>query len=423
MRITQILVIAIAVLSMASSKKNEVPKNLVLYYSKFPIEYLRKMALTAESEINRSNDEPLIGGIHDYIFTLDENELALIVAKYVFEYDNFKDGILEKISEVNFHKTFIGLEVFLKGFSAEKLEKIAYGVEAYKRKLHNQEDMTGGLLDVLPYLKRNKESIIRVIFDQIANYEELKNSILLEKLAQHPIIRESEVKSELEETDKATLINFAVTCELYERRTTNKNYRGGLHDYAWSLSREELQKIILTFMRKFPILSGKGFLRRLIYQYKVNLKPIFHGINNYIHLLREPEIDQIFKSFSLEILGEENLNYNDLVFEGKRTLIKRFLENYINHEEVVEKSKIYPGGLQTYITTLGDQVLSNYCCSLESYERKIKNQTLFGGIHDMIKSINKEQKIEYIQEKAYIFNELYVSGKIDSINKEFGGCN
>lgn len=422
MRITQIIVIAIAILSLVSSKRQEVPKNLVFYYSKFPIEYLRKLALTAESEINRSNDEVMIGGLHDYILTLEVDELALIVAAYVYENDIFKDGGLEDLAEINFHKTFIGLEVFLKGFAAEKLESIAYGVEAYKRRFYGQEEMTGGLLDVIPYLKKNKESIIRVIFDQISNFEVLKNSNLLEKLAQHPIVPESIAKIELEEADKATLVNFAVVCEKYERNFTKKFYRGGLHDYVWSLDRTEIIQVILTYMRKYPILAGKGFMKRLIFQYKTDLKPIFHGISNYVHLLREPEIDQIFNAYKLHILGEENLKYNELVFEGKRTLIKRFLEGYFNHEEVVINSMIYPGGLQTYITTLGDQVLSNYCCSLEAYERKIKNQILFGGIHDMIKTISKEQKIEYIQEKAYIFHELYIAGKIKSINQEFGGC-
>lgn len=419
MKIAQILVLCLIAAAMAE----EVKKNFYLeaYYKKFPRADLIKILYKIE-EI-RNEGRPVIGGVHDIVHLLDTDKLAERVAKEIDSNPEFQEGNIETLAEVNFADTFLGIEAPLRNFKREKLERIAYGVEKYIRIRRGQEEMTGGLLDVVPYIK-NDEDLVQLIVKLVRNDKELQNSVLLELLGQHEIASIEEFEGSLKKLDKKTLVNFLIACEIYDRKTTGSRRKGGYHDYAWSLSKFDLIKAIEGFAAQHIILRGKGFVRRIIQENKVNLQPFFHG-NLIVDLLEDEEIFFIFYSHRAEMETNgflQNIEFLEQSPSLQRTIIKQFLKDNEDHEKIRKNAKLYVGGLSTYLETTGDQVLSNYCCASEIYYRQTNDIQLFGGVHDYIKVLTKGQKIEFIMKIAKDQNELFMEGELDNITKEVGGC-
>lgn len=403
------------------------PQYLEAYYKKYPLSDLKKMALEGEAFIREKNNLFLLGGLHDYIDVLSLEEVSKIVANMVQENPELSDGKLENLADVNFHLTFLGLDEFLATFKLEKIQRVAYGVEAYLKKIRGQEDMTGGLLNVVPYLK-TKEEVINIILSLVKDEKRLQDSRMLEYLGQHEISTQSELESFLAQKDKKFLVLMAVAAEKWERKVLNLKFMvGGIEAYVWSLSREEIIRIILTQAEKFPLVAGKGFLLRLISENKITTFPDFYkGIPSYIKDLKEGELDLIYNEHKAEA-DDANLNslvenFSELDTESKREYIRNFVLSRGNHSEIETKSKIIRGGLENALSLIGDQILSDYCCATEVYFRDVNQITLFGGINDTVKTLTKQQKIEFILDKAEDLNELYTKGKLKEVLKQKGGC-
>lgn len=431
MRLTLLALLAITAFAVITAQdgNTEEKRNFYLeaYYNKFPIDQLKKLALAGETFVREKNNQTdLLGGLHDYIDSLSREEIAKIVANFVDENPELSDGQIESLAEINYHLNFLGLDAFLGSFKLDKLKRIAYGVEAYLRKVRNQEAMTGGLLNVIPYLN-TKEEVISVILELAGKEKKLLNSSILEYLGQHEIASQIEFRDFLNDKDKKFLVTFAAACEKYERDSLGLTLFGGVADYAWSLNREELVNFILNKSLNFPLITGKGFILRLISENKLKVNPAFFlGINSYLNDLEEAELDFIYKAHTAQIdnlsISSSVEEFGSLSVEQKKKTIRDFLSRESDHKKVETASHIISGGLANYLAQKGEQILSDYCCAAETLYRDINKITLFGGINDSVKTLTKQQKIEFILENARDVPELFTNGRLKQVVKEKGGC-
>jgi HD superfamily phosphohydrolase YqeK len=158
--------------------------------------------------------------------------------------------------------------------------------------------------------------------------------------------------------DRDTLNKWALTSENYHRKVNNLNLFGGLHDYLETLSNEQVVQYILKKAQDYPEIASAEKLNSLSSEY---------GITGKVENVRK--------------MGGD-------------------------------------GGLHDYIWRLPRKTLERYAFAAEKYHNK--NQMIIGGLHDYIFNLNNQQIVQYIMGQVKEHPELGSGAKLDSLVAEYG---
>jgi hypothetical protein len=131
------------------------------------------------------------------------------------------------------------------GLSREKLQARALAAEKYHRSLTGRS-ILGGLHDRINSM--SDEDLARYISKEQREHPELN---LNEKVNEYGLLSEESQLKDLEHmlyrTDRLTLINYALATEAGHRiENKQTGLKGGLHDYVYTLSDDEIRQIIMA---------------------------------------------------------------------------------------------------------------------------------------------------------------------------------
>jgi hypothetical protein len=244
---------------------------------------LQSYALSIENFAHKGKE--VFGGIHDYVNLMTEEELITYITTVCLEKkelleENFFKSVVEGKKEDAEDLSFGGLHDYIFKTDRKTLEKWAFTCEAHEKRLENLHFM-GGLHD---YIERLTDTqIANYILAKAKRFKELNSKENLEKFGkQYSIqIEEAPLKAApigklggLEDfifrTERKTLINWALTCEAYDRRARKVHLLGGLDEYIHTLSDEKIAEYVLEMAGKYPELNSKQNLEKFGSELEIN---------------------------------------------------------------------------------------------------------------------------------------------------------
>jgi hypothetical protein len=152
--------------------------------------------------------------------------------------------------------------------------------------------------------------------------------------------------------NRTELTELGYLLEKYHRRVTGgKDLIGGLHDYVFRIPDDQIRKYVFDELKEHPEISKKMKLEKLVEDSKTQTE----------------EVKTYDRDF---IIGE---------------------------------------GIHDYLKTLNRDSLNKLALGLENYHRKLKDEFVFGGLHDYITQISDEDV------KAYILKEANEHTEINSV--------
>lgn len=144
------------------------------YAWRLDIEDLKSCALAAESYDRKERNVKLMGGLHDYIDSLNKDQVHKIVTDYVHKYPELrKPGVLEKLAKIPQG----GFVAYLDTFDDDKLMKFCVALESYDRIVRNIT-IIGGIHDYVHTLTRSQ--LIDFILNKAKYYPEIRATGALE---------------------------------------------------------------------------------------------------------------------------------------------------------------------------------------------------------------------------------------------------
>jgi len=276
--------------STTETEEEREPKmvgGLVDYIWRQTDETLRQWALTCDKFDKEKRNIHVLGGLHDYIDVLSREQLMEIILKHSRTYSELNSGVsLNKLAmtygfaqpEEKKEETeplmVGGLVDYIWRESEDVLRQWALTCERYEKERKNIH-LLGGLVNYVRLL--NKEQLMNIILDYARKYPELNSRVELNNLAQSYGIAPSEEEVLLKmggglhdyiwRLPEETLRQWALTCDKYDRKTRNVNFRGGLVNYVRLLKKEELIQIIMDFAKQYPELNSATKLQELATSY------------------------------------------------------------------------------------------------------------------------------------------------------------
>lgn len=184
---------------------------------------LIKWALTCEYFENLKKQAPLVGGLHDYIETLSDREIADYIMGLVDVYPelgnkkNLDQFALEY--EIQYESKDESDNADEKKDDIEKTKKTEKGLKFLAADPEPEPEGEGGLVDFIFRLSREKVS------------------------------------------------QYAFAAEKYEHEATGMQIKGGILDYIDELTNQQIAWFVLDIARKFPELNSKEFLDSLVCRY------------------------------------------------------------------------------------------------------------------------------------------------------------
>ena len=152
--------------------------------------------------------------------------------------------------------------------------------------------------------------------------------------------------------ERVELIDLAYNLERYHRTVFNQTgLMGGLHDYVFKISDDKIRNYIFKELNEHPEICNKSILQKFVSSSKSQTEEI-------------PEYKRDF------ILGE---------------------------------------GIHDYLQTLDRPKMNSLALALENYHRKLKDEFIFGGLHDYVDSVSDEDI------RSYILKEINEHSEINSL--------
>jgi hypothetical protein len=358
-------------------------------------------------------EEPKIGGLHDYIFTLPR----------------------------------------------ETLVKWAFTTEKYHREV-NQVNPRGGLHDYIQRL--SNQEIINIILKEVDEHPELDSKDKLESLinkyqvSNGPVIGgDGGLHDIIFRLPRETLNTWALTTEAYHRDINHQHLLGGLDDYISSLSNEQVIDYIMKEIKEHPEIAFKAKLDGLAKKYNINSNSVHEvssqqgevnmpgadgGLHDVIATMKRRDL--VDWAFALEhyhnggpVLG----GLHDYIFnlsneEVKARIIKELGEhreiNTMTHmQELMNKFnqaknatfKLFAGEdkISSQVKTLDRRHTLAYALSMDHYDSE-KNPDKMGGIDDFVDAMHTEELKLYITKYLQMYPELDSIAKCEELMKKYG---
>jgi len=227
-------------------------------------EYLRKLALAADNYKKfKTGTQKLIGGLHDYVYRLNNSQIIRIIKKYIDEYPELAEhGLIHNLVGKTL-RTAEEVKAELKDVDQSTLAKLVILCEDYERNKTGVQ-LIGGFHDFAFTLP--KEKLINIIGTFTLNNPELSPQGSMMGFLQNEANRYRNGSSEIMPWNlyRSELMRLAEAVEDWANNKLGREVLGGLHDYIWNLSKEEITKILRDYMKNFPELANPGVFGSLV---------------------------------------------------------------------------------------------------------------------------------------------------------------
>lgn len=397
----------------------------------FNLSELKSIALGLEAYDREAKGIVLLGGLHDYIGRLSDRQITGIIFDYVKVYTELRS--VEALRKKFLNKalratTDEDLKTKLLALPRTKLSGIALGLERESRKEQGQEKILGGLHDYIDRLTDENIAEIIVSYSEklssFKTYDQLVGLINTSSLSEQELTKRLNLKSEQE------LAHIAIIADEYDRRRTDSMRLGGLHDYVFRLSKEEIINIVINFCKKWPELMKEQYFSELLDIKSDETHNLLGGFEDYAWKLDRQDLiscalageEYDRNKMGVKLLGGLHDYINSLNDDQIRKILVDYIHKYaeLRLAGVIEGlANIPKGGFVSYLEDVSDEHLREYCVTLEKYDREIRKVELIGGIHDYVQSLSRERLIEYIKNKTEYYPEIRRAGKLEAINTKY----
>ena len=249
--------------------KNQVDK-LTESTFKFPIKailskYTKEQLLRIASLIETHNRSEHIftGGLHDYAESLTKEELVNAIIDFSTAWGNYRTKLVVLASSIS-DKLLVEAS---REVSIDILKKFSYALEKYNRKIYGNENLLGGVHDIIE-ISEDVKFIIDIINSQILSIMKLdKNFVyqrftveLVEDLVNSTIMSQNELAEYLQTKSFEELKKLALKTESHYRKVQKLDLDGGLHDYIERLTSSDLIEYIQSKAKIVPLIATEKFL-------------------------------------------------------------------------------------------------------------------------------------------------------------------
>lgn len=389
---------------------------------------LEKIALGCETYSRNKQTIPLLGGLHDYIFTLTDEDVIKVIYDYTNQYPELKDiPTLEKIGNIQQRPATSTFEEKLKTLSRYELEQWALSGESYKRKKDKKENLIGGLEDYLTTI--TNDQVIAIIINFAKEFPELKENNLYESLVKGKQITSDDLNTVLKKKNHEELVHIAISLDEYEKTKSSIIRIGGIHDYAYTLKDKELIDFIVNFSKKWPEVLTEGFIDGLLRGKNNLIHSIIGGFEDYAFRLERPDLISCAlacenydrEKRNIHVLGGLHDYVNSLTNENILKIVIGYVHQYPEFRKpgfVEGLARIPQGGFDSFLRQKTQVQLIDYCIAIEDYDND-KRHINQKGFKNYVYTLNYEQLIAYIKNKAEYYPGIRSSGFIQEILKEY----
>jgi hypothetical protein len=396
------------------------------------------MALAGD-DLQRSvvgdNQVVLLRGLRQFIDSLGNDAIKKIIANQVTSPKN-KDLTLQKLkdlAEIAKSDSFTSYNLYLESLDAERLTQFAYAAEKYWRIKYNKEDLDGGLNDYVWRLA--KPEIISIVLKYVKEFPELSKKGLLEEFTDKKTKSTSEIQEILNKKEQTELAQTAIALESYEREKLGIHIIGGIHDYAYSLTKDQLITTILNMVHDNPELTVEGKIDAIYSKSKpeerkkLGLVALFGGIEDYIRYFSKSELLQLAyaaEAYDLEARKTTKLGgLHDYAERLTKEELIRIVLDYVRANpdlrtkgflEKLTNGFVQEGGYHATLAKKSREELEKYCYAVEKLDRAGKQMR--GGLVDYIFRLTNDQLIEYLDKMSEKHDRIIKQGQLDKIVEE-----
>ena len=254
---------------LAEIKEPAQPTSVGDYLNSLARINLIETALACEAYIKDKQKVLTLGGLHDYVDSLDNSQIVTIINSFIKENSELT---IDKLKELTKKKTLSQeqFEAFLNGLVTDptdltKLVQAALSVDSYDLE-HSMYKRMGGLHDFAHLLTQKQlvDATVAIAKRWTELFEEGKLTQIMGRQkvslqgATFGGIEDYLFKMNLED-----LKDIALAGESYDRTQRKVILLGGLDDYIDSLSKDQVYEIIINYVRQYPELRKPGYLETL----------------------------------------------------------------------------------------------------------------------------------------------------------------
>jgi hypothetical protein len=244
---------------------------------------LNKWALTTEAyHRNANKQQQLIGGLHDYIATLSNQQVIDYILREVKEHPELNAGKLDSLSAeygitgeverpLKMGGNDGGLHDYIWRLPRTTLDSWAFAAENY----HNKEQLIiGGLHDYIATL--SNQQVIDFIMKEVKEHPEIASGEKLDALVSKyttPVVSSGPIMGGglhdvVRGLSRQSLIAYALAMDEYSHQKSPR--LGGIHDYVNTLQDEEIRNFILKQAETYPELNSRIAVEGLIKKFNIN---------------------------------------------------------------------------------------------------------------------------------------------------------
>lgn len=234
---------------------------------------LMKLALATEAYHKEVNDkQDFIGGLHDYIFNLSNDEIISKIKEETCEHQeiNTMEKLEKLISGSCFDRVTIERErisrEYFKTLPSQMIKNCALGVENYHRSMQPGH-IYGGLHDYINTL--SDMEITEYVMMEVNNHPKIVTNFhtICGQVGHSSMSMQSLVKLLDIEVMKA----YAMTLALYNNEKMNEKMED-LEDYIKKLDKSKLIDMIMTMLNKYPEMNTLPAIEEMRVKYRIEFK-------------------------------------------------------------------------------------------------------------------------------------------------------
>lgn len=430
--------------------------NLHQYLGTADRETLVRWALACETFDNRQRDEIKLGGLHDRLRYMTNQDLTDYITVLAARYPQLdtKEELDEFTSRFNLDKVrhslrFLEDTDFVKGLKAcSRNDKInlALTTEQIYREEKNLGKLRGGLHDYISSLS-DDEIVSYITKTTSALPEEFRSVDGLKKTtAKYGFTYEfekTEIQNILFKAERNTLIKWALACEKFDRVEKEQDHiLGGLHDFISTQKDDEIRKYIEDKINQYPKLASFNELENISKKYLISNN---FELKEFQNLLYKTETETLRKwALAMEIKRREGVKQKPNEPDAKtkidalnREKLVSYVTEYVElHQDLASQIRLVEfvekyGLPETVIVKALDKLLFQasldqlkiYALTTEKHHRTVNNMGLIvGGLEDAINQnkITKEKLIQYILTEVEEHGEdLNTIKKIEDLSVQY----